>query len=160
MARIVADQLTGACVHGHRLGLATARLAQQAVARLVLGIEALARGTAVTVVLVAVIIAIIVAVVVVLTITLVVTLLAAQVHLIFNLVKEAHGCVLSRFSAGAPIISAHFRALFYCKLRAKYYPAQANERRAFLKGRLKVLAHAAGKLGQAQIGVRRLKLIP
>ena len=80
---------------------AAARLTDQAVARLILGVEALARGTAVTVVLVAVVIAIIVAVVVVLAITLVVTLLAAKVHLIFNLVKEAHGCVLSRFSAGA-----------------------------------------------------------
>ena len=125
-----------------------------------MGVEALARSTAVAVALITIVIAVIVAVVVVLAITLVVTLLAAQVHLIFNLVKEAHGCVLSRFSAGAPIISAHFRALFYCKLRAKYYPAQANERRALLKGRLKVLAHAAGKFGQAQIGVRRLKLIP
>ena len=160
MTRIIANELAGTRIHGNRLGLATTRLAQQAIARLVLGVETLARGAAVAVVLIAVVVAVIVAVVVVLAITLVVTLLAAQVHLIFNLVKEAHGCVLSRFSAGAPIISAHFRALFYCKLRAKYYPAQANERRAFLKGRLKVLAHPTGKLGQPQIGMGRFQLIP
>ena len=101
MTRVIADQLAGARIHGDRLGLTAARLAQQSVTRLVLGIEALARGAAVAVVLIAIIVAVIVAVVVILVIALVVTLLAAQVHLIFNLVKEAHGCVLSRFSAGA-----------------------------------------------------------
>ena len=91
MARIVADQLTGARVHGHRLGLAAARLTQQAVARLILGVEALARGTAVTVVLVAVVIAVIVAVVVVLTITLVVTLLPPR-------------CILFLISSRKPMV--------------------------------------------------------
>lgn len=65
MAGVIADQLPGACIHGNRLSFTTARLTKQAVARLVLGVEALARSTAVAVALIAIVITIIVAVVVV-----------------------------------------------------------------------------------------------
>ena len=77
MTGVVADQLTGTRVHSNRLSLSAACLPQQSIARFILRVEALARSTAVAVVLIAVVIAVIVTVVIILAITLVITLLAA-----------------------------------------------------------------------------------